>query len=106
MTMASISDFDSGLRARIGAVVQRELDACRIAISRELATIPPPVPACDVDFNRLLEDRGRIADDLQRLNRMLVTGESDEAIWCLCRESTFLSDAVKREIESLLRGGG
>lgn len=104
--MASISDLDSDSRARIGALVQSELDARRIAISRELATIPPPVPACDVDFNRLLEDRGRIADDLQRLNRMLVTGESDEAILRLCRESTFLSDTVKREIESLLRGRG
>jgi len=89
-------------RLHIASLVQAELEARRIAISRELATIPPPVPACDVDFNRLLEDRGRIADDSQCLNRMLASGESDEAILSFCRDSLFLSDAVKREITTLL----
>lgn len=90
-------------RLRIASLVQAELEARRIAISRELATIPPPVPACDVDFNRLLEDRGRIADDLQQLKRMLASDEADETILAFCRASTFLSDAVKTEAEALLR---
>jgi len=99
--MAVATTFDPDLRTRIATLVQAELDARRIAISRELASIPPPVPACDVDFNRLLEDRGHIADDLQKLNRLIVAGEADEAILHFCRESLFLSEAVKREIESL-----
>ena len=97
--MNPISDH----RSQVAALIEAELDARRIAISRELATIPPPVPACDVDFNRLLEDRGRIADAMQRLKQMLANAESDDAILRFCRESTFLSDAAKREIESRLR---
>lgn len=94
--------LDADLRARIAALVQADLEARRIAISRELATIPPPVPACDVDFNRLLEDRGRVADDLQQLHRLLRSGASVATIGTFCRQSTSVGDAVKREIERLL----
>jgi hypothetical protein len=100
--MASLSEPVCDLRTRAAALVQTALQARRIAISRELAAIPPPVPACDVDFNRLLEDRGRVADELQRLNRLLAGGASNEAMLDFCRDSTFLTGAVMQEIESLL----
>lgn len=100
--MVSLPCADMDLRARIGSLVQCELDARRVAISRELASIPPPVPACDVDFNRLLEDRGRVVDDLRRLHRLLAIDGTEAEILDLCRSTEFLSDAVKREVETLL----
>lgn len=79
-------------RLHIAAQARERLDSMRIAISRELATIPPPVPACDVDFNRLLDDRSRIADELQQL-RTLVDRDADEAaLIAFCRRSAYLGD--------------
>ena len=92
---------DQANRQRIALLVQAELESRRIAISRELATIPPPVPACDVDFNRLLEDRGRIADELQQLSRLLNGDGGVETIREFCRESACLSDGLKQQIELL-----
>lgn len=88
--MSHSSGFDPDRRSRIAARASRVLDARRVAISRELAAIPPPVPACDVDFNRLLEDRGRVVDDLQRLRRLLACGADADAILDFCRDSAFL----------------
>lgn len=31
---------------------------------------PPPIPACDVQFNYLLEERSRLAQELSRLNTL------------------------------------
>lgn len=102
MDMLASSHIDQ--RSRIVALAHAELEARRIAISRELATIPPPVPACDVDFNRLLEDRGRVADDLLALDRLLASGAGEYEIAAFCGSSEFLSDALKRELASLLPG--
>ena len=37
-------------------------------INEEIAAYPGPIPACDAYFNSLLEERGRIADALQKLD--------------------------------------
>lgn len=50
--------------------LEAQLEARREAISRELGDIPPPVPACDVHFNRLLEERGLLVDTLQMLRKL------------------------------------
>lgn len=63
------TDTDEILLADLRAL-EAQLEAMREAIGRELAEIPPPVPACDVHFNRLLEDRGRVVDTLQRLRKL------------------------------------
>ena len=54
----------------IAELIQRRLEAVRESISRELCTIPAPVPGCDVNFNRLLEDRSKVVDELQRFMRL------------------------------------
>ena len=38
-------------------------------IQAEIRKYPPPIPACDAYFNHLLEERGRITDELARLGR-------------------------------------
>ncbi len=87
--MTEIAKVDDR-RSLIAAQALARLDALRIAISRELATIPPPVPACDVDFNRLLDDRARIADELQQLRRLIEQDADEAAILLFCRKSAFL----------------
>jgi len=39
-------------------------------IMEEIANYPPPIPACDVQFNFLLEERARIARELNRLEAL------------------------------------
>jgi hypothetical protein len=83
--------------------MQAQLNATREAISRELCTIPPPVPACDVNFNRLLEDRARIVDELQRLGRLRAAHAGASELLAFCRASSGLNAASKSAIEALLR---
>lgn len=39
----------------------------RRRIYEEIKNYPPPIPACDAQFNYLLEERARIAQELDRL---------------------------------------
>jgi hypothetical protein len=53
-----------------GAVL-RERDALereRLRIQAEIVSYPTPIPACDVYFNGLLEQRARICEALARLD--------------------------------------
>jgi hypothetical protein len=64
--------------------LQAQLVARREATSRELHHTAPPVPACDVDFNRLLADRARLVDALQTLARMRSAGAHPRDIAAAC----------------------
>jgi len=83
-------------------LMQTELEARRETISRELCTIPPPVPACDVNFNRLLEERANVIDQLQRLRRLLDSGAPVEGLRLLVQQASALSPSTKRQVEQLL----
>lgn len=89
---------------RACVAMQAELNALREAISRELCTIPPPVPACDVNFNRLLEDRARIIDELQTLARLRASQPGRDQLAAFCRASGALDASGKSRIEALLLG--
>ena len=90
------------LRAAV-ELVRAELESKREAHSRELCSIPPPVPACDVNFNRLLEDRASIVDELQRLRRAAGAEEvSAQSLKDFCRTSAYLCQETQDRLESLL----
>ena len=40
----------------------------REAIAREIAAHPRPITGCDVHFNRLLEERALITEEINRLD--------------------------------------
>ena len=58
-------------------------------VQNEILTYPPPIPACDIQFNHLLEERSRLTEDLRRATAILEksTDEGDsvrmtcEFIW-------------------------
>jgi hypothetical protein len=76
--------------------LEAALDSAREAIGRELADIPPPVPACDVHFNQLLEDRGRLVDALQRLRRLRSEHASPAALASFLATGCALVAAMRR----------
>lgn len=84
-------------------LVHTELDGRRQAISRELCSIPPPVPACDVNFNRLLDERARVVDELQALARLRASQADAGQVLAFCRASTGLDAASRATIEAQLR---
>ena len=47
--------------------IKDHLDSERHRIVSEIRDYPRPIPACDAQFNYLLEERQRVGDELQRL---------------------------------------
>jgi len=45
----------------------KELHDQREAIAREIARHPRPITGCDVHFNRLLEERAALSEEIDRL---------------------------------------
>ncbi len=45
------------------------LEALKDTVAEEIRSYPPPIPACDAQFNRLLELRRLLPQDLARLDR-------------------------------------
>ena len=55
---------------RMSASRIQELLERREAIAREIARHPRPITGCDVHFNRLLEERAAISEEIDRLERL------------------------------------
>ena len=58
-----------GIRKVVAEVVAKSeirnlLEQQRVRIQEEIANYPPPITACDAQFNHLLEQRSRIAREL------------------------------------------
>jgi chromosome segregation ATPase len=60
------SDWDA-LRAR--------LEQTQEAVAAEIRAYPPPIPACDAQFNHLLERREALSKALARLDAVRKDGE-------------------------------
>ena len=63
--MADDSEWDA---------LQARLSQLREAVAREIRAYPAPIPACDAQFNHLLERRAALADALASLDAARETG--------------------------------
>jgi len=50
--------------------IRLRLERTRDEILERIGSYPTPIPACDVDFNRLLEERARVFEELDRLKTL------------------------------------
>jgi transposase InsO family protein len=50
---------------------KRELEAERVRLNEEIGAYPAPIPACDAQFNHLIEQRRTIGEELQRLEALI-----------------------------------
>ncbi len=57
--------------------IQNHLEKEKQRIFDEILYYPPPIPACDVQFNFLLEDRSNITQELRRVREISERGASD-----------------------------
>ena len=65
--MTSASDWDA-LRARLAQL--------REAVAAEIRAYPAPIPACDAQYNHLLERRAALAEARSRLDAARESGVS------------------------------
>lgn len=59
--------IDSELDMSVGQM-RAQLEQEKRRINEEINNYPPPIPACDAQFNYLLEERARILQELSRLD--------------------------------------
>ncbi len=88
----------------ISLQIKAQLESTRQRIIGEISSYPAPRPACDADFDQLLEERARIADELDRLYTAVNTGFADgcRQIENFIAASAFLDDAGKQKIRLLI----
>ncbi|MEZ4728255.1 MAG: hypothetical protein R3E79_14070 [Caldilineaceae bacterium] len=87
-------------------ILRRQLEEKRDQIYDEIRSYTPPIPACDVQFNTLLETRSAVARELSHLNSLAKQtppwqaqlSQIDEFIMA----STCLPQEAKQQIQASL----
>lgn len=90
-------DAASTLREKIRAHLEHRRDE----LCREIGDYPPPRPACDVDFNKLLEERALMFQELARLDGLLGEDHSRERLAAslteIIRTSSMIDENARSE---------
>lgn len=92
---------DPGVVNSICRGIRDLLEDEKARILEEIRNYPPPIPACDLQFNHLLEQRALISQELSRLNalsqRSLTPTDAIKLIEEFIASSSFIdAEAVQR----------
>ncbi len=72
----------------------------------EIRNYPVPIPACDAQFNFLLEEREALSSELARVRGLMKkdtdTEDARSSIDAFLNFSTYLGDSAKKEIRALV----
>ena len=64
--------------------IKTSLEGKKNLINDEIRNYPPPIPACDAQFNYLLEERARLTAELNRLQEFVSqVADDDNAVQLL-----------------------
>jgi hypothetical protein len=89
----------------IFAQIYRRLETEMVRIRDEIHRYPAPIPACDAQFNHLLESREALSSALARLRELMVDDAGNDAgalIEAFLDSSYDLGDSVKSAIRSII----
>jgi hypothetical protein len=104
----AVVEADETLLATIWQRIQLQLEAEKQRIFQEIRHYPPPIPACDVQFNGLLEERATILQELGRVNgiRKQSLSASEQIVLMdeLIRSSRYLKSDLAENIRQSLTG--
>lgn len=88
----------------IWKAIRGHLEKILSPINEQLRNYPPPIPACDVQYNHLIEERDRISRELGRLDaacrESLARSDYFDAIDAFIRSSTCIDDEAEQKIRS------
>lgn len=85
--------------------VRLKMEGRRDQVCQEISRYPTPIPACDVHFNRLLEERRRVFEDLDQLRELCPRGRARDirAIENLIASSAAIDEADKARLRDALK---
>ena len=69
----------------------------------EISNYPPPIPACDVHFNTLLEERDAIRRKISQVDALLQAEDVSQAIHDFVNPSKHLGVEAEERLKRLLR---
>jgi hypothetical protein len=86
--------------------IKQQLEKERHRIYDEIRNYPAPIPACDAQFNHLLQERRRISQELLELEQLssedLTPEQHIKSIATFITSSIFINDETDPEIASCL----
>jgi hypothetical protein len=89
--------------------IRTHLENEKARIHEEIRNYPRPIPACDQQFNYLLEERARISQELDRMDEAsregLARGDPIEPIDEFIKSSSFVGGDAGQQVRSYLREG-
>ena len=87
-------------------VLRNHLESSKRSILQEIRNYPPPIAACDQQFNYLLEERERISEELGRLTSVhsnTAQGTYIEALNDFVSTSAYIHDELKARLRTELK---
>ena len=75
----------------------------------EIRNYPAPIPACDAQYNYLLEERDGLSSELARVRKFMNENSDSEnaqgAVDTFLNVSSYLDESAKGEIRALVASG-
>ena len=104
--LSEIAQTDVNEPAQVWHYLIEQLENERRRIFDEMVHYPPPIPRCDAQYNYLLEERGRLAEEIHRLDALsraeLGRETQMQSIDEFIRSSNDLSAEARQRARSLL----
>ena len=95
----------AGLRAL--TAFKNQLEKVKIRVNKEIGNYPSPIPACDVQFNYLLEERSKISVALRQVDNLLTKCQTEtvqiETIEELIKMSSQIDDGMAARLRAAFR---
>jgi hypothetical protein len=90
------------LKESLWQAIESHLEQEKRRIFDEILNYPPPIPACDVQFNFLLAERSKIAQELRRVREVFESGTNEPDRIKLLREFVktckYFAEALEAEL--------
>ena len=101
--------LDPALLTSLWQSIREQLAADMQRIVEEIRSYPPPIPACDAQFNYLLEERARVFQELGRVDALRQasqsTGDPVGVLDEFVLSSAFVQPELAQTIRSALANG-
>ncbi len=81
-----------------------QLEKVKIRVNKKIGNYPPPIPACDVQFNYLPEERSNISMEIKRVDNLLTKCQTSivdiETIEDLIKTSNQIDDDMAERLRT------
>ena len=88
------------------AAFKKQLEKAKIRVNKEIGNYPSPIPACDAQFNYLLEERSKISVALKRVDNLLTKCQTEtieiETIEELIKMSSQIDDGMAARLSAAI----